>query len=578
MAHLQSKTLFFVTSPRSPMKMQPEISLLVSQFNGKPWNPSTQIQFIRALAQDPNFEGTGSPSDMAFSARDRINRGPKAFGFVDISPTVQLTEAGANFIDGELAEEALLRQLLKFQLPSPFHRETSRNVGLFYVKPYLEIFRLIDKLGTVTFDEIMIFGMQLTRYNKFDEIVNKIYKFRAAKNRHNGSYKNFMGEYRDKEIYKIYEEEILSGNTRTRESRDASVQKFIKTKASNMRDYTDACFRYLRATGLVSISQKGRSLSILPEKMEEVHYFLNHIDRRPCFVDDEARYKAYLFDSQLPVLYTDNRDNLEKELAMLTDISVGEIASTSTEDLKKELMKAIQNRKDRIIRDQIQQLKAFKNYTDIINVFTDIKDNNFYDVPLMLEWNTWRAMTMLDGGNIKANLKFDDNGQPMSTASGNIADIVCDYGDFNLSVEVTMSTGQRQYEMEGEPVSRHLAKLKREQGKEAFCFFIAPKINESCIAHFYTLHRTNIAFYGGKSVIIPIELEVFEKMIEQSSNVSYVPDSNQVKQFCEYSMKTANEANDENEWYQSIRNKALNWLTGAFPEDAERLFKVAESK
>ncbi len=61
-------------------------------------------------------------------------------------------------------------------------------------------------------------------------------------------------------------------------------------------------------------------------------------------------------------------------------------------------------------------------------------------------------------------------------------------------------------------------------------------------------------------------------------HVSYVPDSNQVKQFCEYSMKTANEANDENEWYQSIRNKALNWLTGAFPEDAERLFKVAESK
>ncbi|WP_446457432.1 hypothetical protein [Tuanshanicoccus yangjingiae] len=26
-----------------------------------------------------------------------------------------------------------------------------------------------------------------------------------------------------------------------------------------MRDYTDACFRYIRATGLVNISQRGKS-------------------------------------------------------------------------------------------------------------------------------------------------------------------------------------------------------------------------------------------------------------------------------------------------------------------------------
>ena len=57
----------------------------------------------------------------------------------------------------------------------------------------------------------------------------------------------------------------------------------------------------------------------------------------------------------------------------------------------------------------------------------------------------------------------------MSTAQGNMADIICDYGDFGLAVEVTMQCGQRQYEMEGEPVSRHLAKLKKEIGKEAYC-------------------------------------------------------------------------------------------------------------
>lgn len=178
----------------------------------------------------------------------------------------------------------------------------------------------------------------------------------------------------------------------------------------------------------------------------------------------------------------------------------------------------------------------------------------------MLEWNTWRAMTMLDGGNIHANLKFDDNGQPMSTASGNMADIVCDYGDFSLTVEVTMQSGQRQYEMEGEPVSRHLAKVKKEKGKMAYCFFIAPKINESCIAHFYTLHLTNIAFYGGTSVILPLELEVFEKMVELSGKSKFEPTPEQVKQLCEYSMTVAKSSSSEIEWYNAVKERALNWL------------------
>lgn len=325
-------------------------------------------------------------------------------------------------------------------------------------------------------------------------------------------------------------------------------------------DYTDACFRYLRATGLVAISQKGKSLSVLPEKTEEVKYFLEHIDRRPIHVTDEDAYKAYLFDANLPVLYTDNRDNLEQEVSKLKEVSAETIKKSSVIELKKTLKQAVVRRKENLIKDQVKKLKDYQSYMDVMSVFDDIKDNNYYDVPLMLEWNTWRAMTMLDGGDIRANLKFDDNGQPMATASGNTADIICDYGDFSLTVEVTMQSGQRQYEMEGEPVSRHLAKVKKEQGKDAYCFFIAPKINDSCIAHFYTLHLANIAFYGGKSIILPLELDVFEKMVEQSGKADYTPNPDQVRSLCEYSMKAAQAASSEKEWYEAVKAKALNWL------------------
>ena len=82
-------------------------------------------------------------------------------------------------------------------------------------------------------------------------------------------------------------------------------------------------------------------------------------------------------------------------------------------------------------------LQTQKDYiSNIIDTYNEIIADEIYDAPLMLEYNTWRAMTMLDGGTIKPNLKFDDIGKPLSTAVGNKADIECYYDNFVVSVEV----------------------------------------------------------------------------------------------------------------------------------------------
>jgi hypothetical protein len=219
------------------------------------------------------------------------------------------------------------------------------------------------------------------------------------------------------------------------------------------------------------------------------------------------------------------------------------------------------SRQQSIINKEIIELKDYKQYDEIQNLYNDILTiRNLYDAPLLLEWNTWRAMTMLDGGDIKANLKFDDFGKPMSTAQGNMADIVCDYGDFGVTVEVTMATGQKQYEMEGEPVARHLGKLKKAYNKPSYCLFIAPTINPTVIGLFYVLHRLNVDAYGGKSTIIPLPLKVFMKMVEDSYKAGYIPKPNQVKRFFEHSRKLAETSNSETEWYDNVTKSALNWL------------------
>ncbi|TGY98097.1 AlwI family type II restriction endonuclease [Petralouisia muris] len=115
---------------------------------------------------------------------------------------------------------------------------------------------------------------------------------------------------------------IDSGKTQTRESKDNSLDKFVRTKVSNLRDYTDACYRYLRATGMVEISQRGNSLSIMYEKKQEVEFFLDHVDRKPIFVDDEAKYKDYLFNASLSILYSDDRERLLTQVSEFMETSL----------------------------------------------------------------------------------------------------------------------------------------------------------------------------------------------------------------------------------------------------------------
>lgn len=557
MARIDSKVIFVTTSPRTPTKMIPEIGLLHTGFAGQPWNKETQRAFMELLREENFFNGKAA-NDPAFSARDRINRAPKALGFVVLSPTIQLTAAGKELVSSRRKDEIFLRQLLKFQVPSVFHKPTE-NAADFWVKPYLELFRLIRHFGSLKFDELMMFGLQLVDYREFDTIVEKINQFRIAKAQKKGNYKKFRAEYLENELREIYGSDISSGNTKTRETIDASIAKFLKTKASNMRDYTDACFRYLRATGLVNISHLGKSISIVPEKIQEVDYFLQNADRAPCFIDHERRYIEYLGNPQVPKLLTDNRELLEQKLH--AEFPELEIPKTATlKDLKNIFADALENRKEQLLTVQVAAIKDYRLFEEINTTFEQILDNSLYDTPLMLEWNTWRAMTMLDGGSIKANLKFDDFGNPMSTAQGNMADIVCDYGDFGLIVEVTMQSGQRQYETEGEPVTRHLAKYKRETEKPAYCLFIAPNINDACKAHFYALHKMNIKYYGGTSTIVPLPLSVFIKMVEDSCNANYVPEPRHVQQFFERSNELAHSTDNEVDWYNGITREALNWL------------------
>ena len=294
MAYLKNKALFFTTSPRTPAKMIPEIQLLGEHFSGRKWNKQTQVEYIDLLIESGFFEGKGSANNKDFSARDRINRAPKALGFVNLTPSIELTEAGKALVYGKRPQEIFLRQLLKFQFPSPYHVERNTIQGSFCIKPYLEIMRLIRDLESISFDELKIFALMLTDYKQYETVKDNILAFWDAKETHKGQYKKYVEEKWIEALLQTYSEEIDAGKTKTRETTDRSLKKFLETKKSNTRDYTDACFRYLRYTGLVSVSHKNRSISFYPDKLKEVDFILETVDRSPVYTDDPEKYKDYL--------------------------------------------------------------------------------------------------------------------------------------------------------------------------------------------------------------------------------------------------------------------------------------------
>lgn len=562
MAYITNKkNIFFVTSPRTPFKMKEEITLLINNFEGEIWNQKTQTQFAERLSQSKFFEGK-IQNNLDFAARDRVNRAPKALGFVNLQPRISITKAGKQFISNKRSEEIFLRQLIKFQLPSPYHIDINH---IFNVKPYLELLRLVVDLEGVSKDEIALFVMQLTNINKYNIVVDKILSFRKkVKNmdRRLTSYRRLVNQIYKEEIATMYEQEISLGKVGIRESGGNSLDKFIETKRSNFRDYADAAIRYLRATELLTFDYKTSRLLVSRYKTKEIDFILKNVERSAQKFYSIEEFKEYLFDDSKPYLLSDNKEGLISDLfeAGVTKKAIDELADLSLVQVKDKRDEILQKIQEENVVKQVQELQSYLSYEDIVKTYDDIIQKNIVDPSLVFEWNTWRAFTMLDDGNIEGNFKFDLQGMPLFNAPGNKPDIECEYKGFNIIVEVTLSSGYKQYEMEGEPVARHLGLYQKETGIETFCIFITQKLSQATLAHFYLLHKTNVAFYGGRTKIIPLEINEFLKIIKKSSQSKTKPNSHNLYSFVSNATKSAEMATDEISWYQQIVSLVDGWL------------------
>ena len=566
MAGFSSRYMTISTSPRSPFRIQHYLKLL-EPFEGRTWNNNSQQEYYTLMTQ--NQEGDfsiGTSKDPAFSARDKINRAPKAFGFVKLKPEIEITEAGKAFMNPFLAIETLTRQVLKYQFPSPYFPERSDNEGYFNIKPFLELIRLIYDLGEVSRNEFRLFGVTMTDYHNFDETVNAITEYRVELRNSGMSSNQFYSDKIFEYMQELYQDKIEANETFIRENRDRNVDKFIQTKIKNLQDYADAYLRFLIGTELVRLNNRNR-LIITEEKTDDVRYILETIDREAAEYTEEdfANYMAN--PTNIPLL-TDNLDAINEKIntldnqimqyengeQLITDIDLPETGNELLDSkilfsIKEDILKSL------TIKNYSIQLDTFN--VDIINdineTFDGIRRKEYFDNPLYFEWNTWRALSMITDGEVLGNFKINTHGDPIGTAGGNMADIVANLDDINYICEVTLSGGKRQYETENEPVMRHLGELRRRTNKRSFGFFLAPAINESIIVEFYYKHRIPTSIYGGTTEFIPLSIDEFRTFFSRITNRSRKISEEEIISIHNKTIEFAENASDENDWLTSIK-------------------------
>ncbi|MEA4989051.1 MAG: AlwI family type II restriction endonuclease [Anaerovorax sp.] len=298
-------------------------------------------------------------------------------------------------------------------------------------------------------------------------------------------------------------------------------------KADNFLDYSDMNMRYLRISGV--LQRKGRGLIIVPAK----HVLAEKLAKSTASaVSLVEQYKLLCNGAPLP---TDNIDVAKsllddlikqmKERHIAFDISDLPLTTPTEINIARQRLENILAQTDEIqyANDQCNQWKEIADYMSLLikgggkqvydedNAIEVPKD----ETPAYLEWTLWRAALAIDHMVNKPyevrGFKLDSDFMPVSAAGGGKGDLYCEFDDFMVLTEVTMSTSSRQEAMEGEPVRRHVSDAVLTYDKPVYGMFIAVRIDTNTAETF----RHGIWYAKGdvkqRLDIIPLTLEQFQK-------------------------------------------------------------------
>lgn len=263
---------------------------------------------------------------------------------------------------------------------------------------------------------------------------------------------------------------------------------------SNFFDYADMNMRYLRITGV--LQRKGRGLIIVPTK----HVVAEKIAKTA--VGSKSLFDAKKVLANGAPLPSDDLatarellssvKKMAKDQCVYYDISDLNLNETVAVNIARHRVEEALQRTNEIAYADSQryQWQEIAEYMQLIEKGGGVSGEEDEDsrievpkdeLPAYLEWILWRAELAIDHMISEPDevrgFKIDSDFLPVSTAGGGRGDLYCEYQDFMLVTEVSMSTSSRQEAMEGEPVRRHVSDAIDDSNCPVYGLFIATKID-----------------------------------------------------------------------------------------------------
>lgn len=304
-------------------------------------------------------------------------------------------------------------------------------------------------------------------------------------------------------------------------------ERYLKQEG-NFRDYADMNIRYLVSAGIVK--RAGRGITLTPEYHSmAIELVKNVVSMEPL----KDRLIRLCNGAPLP---TDNQDMASQVLSdMIAELDHYKIAYDMPDiplDSAKNInlvRNALKKNIDRYKEEQyaIRQANEWQEIYEYMNLLIvnngkekELGEDYSIKVPkseaaAYLEWILWRAFLAIDHTVNKPyearGFNIDQDYLPVGTAPGGGPDMIFEFEDCFIVIEVTMSTNSRQEAMEGEPVRRHVADLVMESTKPVYGVFIANKIDSNTAETFrigvwYNQNDERLALK-----IVPFTLEQFSE-------------------------------------------------------------------
>lgn len=472
------------TTVRNPERIREVLILFNSKMIGRPFGKKEQTEFQGYMIDSGLVDSdrrTGDDGARKFASAF------KQLGLVtDWSKGKQweLTSVGRHMIESpNMGPNIFLRQLLKYQIPSPLEKTGTDGFNLRPYRLFLKFLHraYIENLIGLTKIEIGLYVITtLTEDSRdFESSFSKIKEFRSL---YNSKYGNVQKS--------AFSAEHLR-----------SVANSLELMPHTLLDYADSNSRYALTSGILTL--KGNKITISDSRMAFVSSTLS--DNSQLSSDNEYLEKFY--DPTSPLLPSDNASFLKEETTKLVS-QINSIAELSGEYAvlppppKESTVLPLQEY-ELVLRKELRRLREIEFYrnqnkkeslVEIESLLEDIRDNNLVGglvyAPAFFEWAIWRLFLAINHivGSVSNTRGFqiDEDMQPLHHAKGGAADLKFTYEDYILICEMTLATGSRQFAMEGEPVTRHVFKVIKENGtKPVYGLFVAKKIDPNTVDAFH---------------------------------------------------------------------------------------------